>query len=132
RSQETQLKLIRSRVSIRVFVSTSTPTVTRGTDSIPSSLYIYLMGTSAASTANRPVGPSFLPSGIPDERPAHCEWRNQQQVERPQIQGRRDQVERMRDVLRLRFLVCLLDRIVVRTRHGPGVGGVVCGEVDVL
>src|SRR5438552_3501241 len=131
-SRRTRLQLIRSRLSILVFVSSSTRTVTRGTDNIPSILYIYLLETSAASTANRPVGPSFLPSGIPDERPDHCEWRDQQQVERPQIQRRRDQLERIRDVLRLRIRVRPLDRIVARTRHAPGVVRAVAGDVEVF
>ena len=131
-SRRTRLQLIRSRLSILVFVSSSTRTVTRGTDDIPSILYIYLLETSAASTANRPVGPSFLPSGIPDERPDHCEWRDQQQVERPQIQRRRDQLERIRDVLRLRIRVRPLDRIVARTRHAPGVVRAVARYVEVF
>src|SRR5213592_3044870 len=128
---ENSTPVIRSRLSILVFVSSSTRTVTRGTDNIPSILYIYLLETSAASTANRPVGSSFLPSGIPDERPDHCEWRDQQQVERPQIQRRRDQLERIRDVLRLRIRVRPLDRIVARTRHAPGVVRAVAGDVEV-
>src|SRR5439155_26937580 len=88
-SRRTRLQSIRSRLSILVFVSSSTRTVTSGTDNIPSILYSYLLETSAASTANRPVGPSFLPPGIPDERLDHCECRDQMQLALPQFQGRR-------------------------------------------
>src|SRR5438093_12588388 len=72
-SRRTRLQLIRSRLSILVFVSASTRTVTRGTDNIPSILYIYLLATSAASSVNRPVGPSFLPTGMPKQCPDHDE-----------------------------------------------------------
>src|SRR5436309_4667579 len=131
-SRRTRLQLIRSRLSILVFVSSSTRTVTRGTDDIPSIVYIYLLETSTASTVNRLVRPSLPTAGVPDERPDHYEWRGEQQVERPQNQRGRDQLERIRDVLRLRVRVRPLDRIVARTRHAPGVVRAVARYVEVF
>src|SRR5213596_747221 len=131
-SRRTRLQLIRSRLSILVFVSASTRTVTRGTDNIPSILYIYLLETSAASTVNRPVGPSFLPSGIPNERPDHDERRDEQQVEWPELERGRDQLERVRHVLRFRIRIRPVRHVVARSGHVPGVVRAVGRHVDVL
>src|SRR5439155_4476274 len=109
-----------------------TRTVTRGTDDIPSILYIYLLETCTASTVNRLVRPSLPTAGVPDERPDHYEWRGEQQVERPQNQRGRDQLEGIRDVFRLRVRVRPLDRIVARTRHAPGVVRAVARYVEVF
>ena len=77
-SRRTRLQLIRSRLSILFFVSSSTRTVTSGTDDIPSIMYICLLRTSAASTVNRLVRPAFLTTGVPGERPDHHERRDEQ------------------------------------------------------
>src|SRR6059058_5345973 len=89
-SRRTRLQLIRSRLSILFFVSSSTRTVTSGTDDILSIMYICLLRTSAASTVNRLVRPAFLTTGVPDERPDHHERSDEQQVERPELHRRRE------------------------------------------
>ena len=131
-SRRTRLQLIRSRLSILFFVSSSTRTVTSGTDDIPSIMYICLLRTSAASTVNRPVGPSFLPSGIPNERPDHDERCDEQQVEWPEIHRGRDQLERVRHVLRFRIRIRPVHHVVARSGHLPGVVRAVGRHVDVL
>src|SRR2546422_11584224 len=88
-SRRTRLQLIRSRLSILVLVSSSTRTVTRGTDDIPSIMYICLLRTSTASPVNRLVQPSFLAAGVPDERSDRDERSDEQQVERPEFHGGR-------------------------------------------
>src|SRR2546428_1003887 len=104
-SRRTRLQLIRSRLSILVFVSSSTRTVTSGTDDIPSIMYICLLRTSAASTVNRLVRRAFLTTGVPDERPDHDERSAEQQVERPELRWEQDQLERVCHVLRFRVRV---------------------------
>src|SRR3989442_11376632 len=87
-SRRTRLQLIRSRLSILVFVSSSTRTVTRGTDDIPSIMYICLLRTSTASAVNRLVRPSFLTAGGTKKRPPHEERGGRQTKKRPEAPPR--------------------------------------------
>ncbi len=131
-SRRTRLQLIRSRLSILAFVSSSTRTVTSGTDDIPSIMYICLLRTGAASTVNRLVRPAFLTTGVPDERPDHDERRDEQRVERPELHRRRNQLERVRHVLRLRIRVRPVHHVVARSGDVPGVARAVGRHVDVF
>ena len=131
-SRRTRLQLIRSRLSILVFVSSSTRTVTSGTDDIPSIMYICLLRTSTASAVNRLVRPAFLTTGIPNERPDHDERCDEQQVERPELHRVRDWLERLRHVLRFRIRVRPVDHVVARSRDVPGVVRAIGRHVDVF